>query len=65
MDQKFYEQAMQDEMDDPFYDLTRVSSNTDCTGLVPAGVLEECESESYGELYDIHPPKPSEDEKQS
>lgn len=45
------------ESEDPFYNISKVSSTTDCTGLVPAGIVDDEESEAYGELYAIHPPK--------
>lgn len=47
--------------EDPFYNLEKVASDMDCTGLVPSAVENEAESESYGELYAIHPPKAPED----
>jgi len=42
---------------DPFYNISSTSSTTECTGLTPSGVLDQAESEAYGELYAIHPPK--------
>ena len=47
------------ESEDPFYNISKVSSTTECTGLVPAGIVDDEESEAYGELYAIHPPKAS------
>ena len=44
--------------EDTFYQRQNVASTTDCTGLTPTAVLDEEESESYGELYAIHPPQP-------
>ena len=46
-----------EESEDPFYDITKVSSTTECTGLVPSGIIEDAQAEAYGELYSIHPPK--------
>lgn len=43
--------------EDPFYDLSHVASTHECTGLVPSAVEDQEESEAYGELYAIHPPK--------
>jgi hypothetical protein len=37
--------------------VSRSASTTDCTGLSPSGVVDDAQSEAYGELYDIHPPK--------
>ncbi len=45
-----------DEYEDPFYNINSTMSTNDCTGLVPSGVLDDSESESYGELYSIHAP---------
>ena len=50
-----------EESSDPFYDIMKTASTTECTGLVPSGILDESESEAYGELYAIHPPKAPED----
>ena len=50
-----------EESSDPFYDVMKTASTTECTGLVPSGILDESESEAYGELYAIHPPKAPED----
>jgi hypothetical protein len=50
-----------EESSDPFYDVMKTASTTECTGLVPSGILDESESEAYGELYSIHPPKAPED----
>ena len=51
------------ESEDPFYNISKVSSTNECTGLVPAGIVDEEESEAYGELYAIHPPKAPHDHK--
>ncbi len=42
--------------DDPFYDIEKVSSATECTGLIPRGPESEEEAEAYSELYAIHSP---------
>ena len=57
MDKEEKRRKMSEESEDPFYDIMKTASNTECTGLVPAGILDEAESEAYGELYAIHPPK--------
>ena len=36
---------------DPFYDLTRVASATECTGLMPSLPQSEEEDENYASLY--------------
>lgn len=36
----------------------RIASSMDCTGLIPAAVLDEDQSESYAALYNIHRAKP-------
>jgi hypothetical protein len=36
---------------------SKVVSNMECTGLSPGTVLDDSESASYRELYDIYPPK--------
>lgn len=43
--------------------ISRLPSSTECTGLVPGGVMDESQSEAYSELYDIHPPKIQHEEK--
>ena len=59
MNQKEKRKNLQEEAQDSFYNITKAASSTDCTGLVPSGILAE--SESYSELYAIHPPKASKD----
>lgn len=44
---------------DPFYDLQTTTSATECTGLIPAGLEDEAEAESYSELYSIHRQSPT------
>ncbi len=61
MNQKEKRKNLQEEAQDSFYNITKAASSTDCTGLVPSGILDEAESESYSELYAIHPPKASKD----
>ena len=46
--------------EDPFFEIANVTSTTECTGLVPAGIEDNAEADSYGELYAIHPPKAEE-----
>lgn len=43
---------------DPIYDIEKVASTTDCTGLIPAAVDDESQAEAYASLYAIHPVKP-------
>ena len=43
---------------DKFYDVEKVASSTECTGLIPSAAKDEEEAESYGELYAIHTTKP-------
>lgn len=45
---------------DPFYDIEKIASATECTGLMPAQVESEEEAENYAQLYAIHPVKPRE-----
>ena len=40
-----------------FEKVSQSASTTECTGLAPSGVTEDAQSESYRELYEIHPPK--------
>lgn len=40
---------------DPFYNLEKVGSATDCTGLAPTAIEGEEASHNLGELYAIHP----------
>lgn len=37
------------------YDYLRASSAQDCTGLIPSGIVDEAEIESYEELYPFLP----------
>lgn len=48
----------QDNKDAAFYDVEKVASTMDCTGLIPAAVTDEAEAQSYAELYAVHPVKP-------
>ena len=43
---------------DPFYDLTRVASATECTGLMPSLPQSEEEDENYASLYATHDQPP-------
>ncbi|MBQ8537136.1 MAG: hypothetical protein IJ461_07035 [Clostridia bacterium] len=43
---------------DPIYDIEKIASATECTGLIPAQVEDEAEVENYAELYAVHPVKP-------
>lgn len=45
--------------EEPSYDLEKVASTTECTGLIPSAVKDEEEAEAYGELYPIHRQIPS------
>ena len=47
--------------DDPFYDIEKVSSATECTGLIPRGPESDAEAEAYSELYAIHSPDTSDE----
>ena len=38
----------------PFYDLSKVASATECTGLMPALPQDEEEDENYASLYATH-----------
>ncbi len=40
----------------PEYDYLKPASTQDCTGLIPAGPVDEEELEQYGELYSFLPP---------
>lgn len=40
--------------DDPFFDVQRVASAYDCTGLIPALPRDDEEDETLSELYSIH-----------
>ena len=43
--------------DDPFFDLDRAASCTECTGALPAQVETAEEKRNIAELGAIHPPK--------
>ncbi len=43
----------------PFYDLSKVASATECTGLMPSLPQSEDEDESYASLYSTHDQPPS------
>lgn len=49
--------------EDPLFDVTRVSSATDCTGLVVAMPMTEDEAHNLAELENIHPIFPQNDVK--
>lgn len=53
------------EQTDPFYDIEKIASSTECTGLTPAAVLSEEEAEAYAELYAIHRQRPADVEERS
>ena len=42
----------------PFYELSKVASATECTGLMPSLPQGEEEDENYAELYATHDQKP-------
>lgn len=42
--------------DDPYYNIEKVSSVTECTGLIPRGPENDAEAEAYSDLYAIHAP---------
>ena len=46
--------------EEPTYDLEKVASTTECTGLIPSAVMDEEEADSYRDLYAIHRQIPSE-----
>ncbi len=46
-----------DESENTFYDLDKVASATECTGIAPAAPETESEAEEVGELYAIHTPR--------
>ena len=50
--------SIREETQETFDRMSKLSSATDCTGLIPGGVMSESQTESYGELYDIPPQKP-------
>ena len=45
--------------EDPFYELTRVASATECTGLMPSLPQSEEEDENYASLYATHDQPPA------
>ena len=45
----------------PFYELNKVASATECTGLTPSLPLNEDEDESYAGLYATHDQPVTED----
>ena len=47
---------------DNYYDIDKVVSSMDCTGLVPSRPINEGEAESYTELYDIPRPTSNKDD---
>lgn len=48
---------------EPLYDIERVASSTECTGIAPAPILDEDTAETYAELYAIHIPQVDEEAK--
>ncbi len=46
-----------DPKEDPYYNLNSTSSATECTGIAPAGLQNEEESENIAQLYSIHSAK--------
>jgi hypothetical protein len=44
---------------DPFYDLSKVASATECTGLIPSLPQSEEEDENYANLYSTHDQPPA------
>mgnify|MGYP006970898453 CR=1 FL=1 len=45
--------------DDPFYNLSRIASANECTGLTPNAVEDDQQAESYASLYAVHRQKPT------
>lgn len=39
----------------PDYDYLKPASTQDCTGLIPAGIVDEAEIENYEDLYPFLP----------
>lgn len=39
------------------YDVEKIVSSTDCTGLMPAGIEDEAQAEAYADLGALHPPQ--------
>lgn len=50
--------TLAEETQESFDRNSRAASSWECTGLAPFGVGEDSQSESYSDLYDIHPPQP-------
>ena len=44
---------------DPFYEMSKVASATECTGLIPSLPQNEDEDENYASLYATHDQPPS------
>ena len=42
---------------DPIFQAQEVSSATECTGLIPAGIDTEEEAENYADHYSVHSQK--------
>ena len=43
--------------EDPIYEIEKIASATECTGLIPAAADTEEEARNYAEMYAIHPVK--------
>ncbi len=43
-----------DTKNDAFYNLNSTVSSTECTGIAPAGLKNDAESQNTAELYSIH-----------
>lgn len=48
---------------EPLYDIERIASSTECTGIAPAPILDQDAAETYASLYAIHTPLVDEDAK--
>lgn len=44
---------------EPSYDIEKVASITECTGLIPSALQDEEAADSYQDLYAIHKQIPS------
>lgn len=44
--------------DADYYDIERIASTTDCTGMIPAAVTDEDVAEIYAKMFAVHPVKP-------
>lgn len=42
-----------DGLDDDLFECNSVVSSTECTGLAPMEIMDEYESDSYTEIYDV------------